>query len=80
MFNFLCKVCFNLYMRKNDAISILGGSKQKAADALGVTYQAVSVWPEELPLRIADRCIGAYVRKNNLLPDLSHLFTTKEKE
>jgi hypothetical protein len=71
-------------MRKNDAIHILGGSTQKAADALGVTYQAVKVWPETLPLRIADRCIGAYVRKNNSLPELSHLFVeteiTKENE
>jgi hypothetical protein len=35
---------------------------QAAADAVGVTYQAVDKWPDELPARIADRVQAALWR------------------
>lgn len=50
-------------MRKDEAISLLGGSISAAADAVGVSYQAVRKWPEELPTRIADRVWAALARR-----------------
>lgn len=49
-------------MLKKTAIELLGGSISKAAEAIGVTYQAVDKWPDELPPRIADR-VYAYLWK-----------------
>jgi len=49
-------------MRKQDAIQLLGGTTKDAAAVLGVTFQAVSKWPDQLPDRIADRVRGAAVR------------------
>lgn len=40
-----------------------------AAAALGVTYQAVRDWPDELPPRIADRVEAALYRSVYPLPD-----------
>ncbi|PTT91077.1 hypothetical protein DBR42_04615 [Pelomonas sp. HMWF004] len=51
-------------MRKADAIEFLGGTVASAASALGVTYQAVDKWPEELPDRIGDRVIAAWARRH----------------
>lgn len=50
-------------MRKVEAIELLGGSVSAVADAIGVSYQAVRQWPEELPPRIADRVTAAIARK-----------------
>lgn len=47
-------------MKKSDAIELLGGSVSAAAKAIGVSYQAVRKWPDELPPRIADR-VHAYL-------------------
>lgn len=55
-------------MRKTEAIALLGGSVLSAARAIGVTYQAVGKWPEELPQRIADRVQGALWRIANGVP------------
>lgn len=49
-------------MKKTKAIELLGGSVPNAAKALGVSYQAINKWPDELPPRIADRVLGAYAR------------------
>jgi hypothetical protein len=51
-------------MTKTDAIEMLGGSITAASKALGITYQAVDKWPDELPPRIADRVLGAWCRLN----------------
>lgn len=51
-------------MRKSEAIELLGGSIPAAADAIGVSYQAVVKWPDELPARIADRVQAALWRKS----------------
>lgn len=51
-------------MRKSEALELLGGSIPAAADAIGVTYQAVDKWPDELPQRIADRVQAALWRKS----------------
>jgi hypothetical protein len=49
-------------MRKTEAIELLGGTTSAAAEALGVEYQAVAKWPEELSPRVADRVIAALAR------------------
>lgn len=50
-------------MLKSEAIELLGGSVKDAALAIGVTYQAVDKWPDELPPRLADRVQAALWRK-----------------
>lgn len=49
-------------MRKAEAIDLLGGTVKAAAEALGITSSGVSQWPDELPPRIADRVLGAWLR------------------
>lgn len=51
-------------MLKKTAIDLLGGSVSAAADAIGISYQAVDKWPEDLPPRIADRVLAALARKH----------------
>ena len=51
-------------MNKQQAISLLGGSKAKAAKAVGISYQAVNDWPEELPQRIEDRVLAVLARQH----------------
>lgn len=51
-------------MTKEEAISLLGGSVAKAADAIGINPQAISQWPQELPARLADRVQAALYRKH----------------
>jgi hypothetical protein len=50
-------------MQKSEAIKLLGGSIAAAAEAIGITYQAVDKWPDELPSRIADRVHAALWRQ-----------------
>ena len=56
-------------MLKTKAIELLGGSISAAAEAIGISYQAVNQWPEDLPPRIADRVYAALARKN--MPELA---------
>lgn len=51
-------------MLKKTAIELLGGSVSSAASEVGVSYQAVDKWPDELPPRIADRVLAALARKH----------------
>lgn len=52
-----------LVMTKDEAIQSLGGTPGKAAKALGYTsVQAVYMWPDVLPLAVADRVRGAIQR------------------
>lgn len=51
-------------MKKQEAIQLLGGTVSAAAEAVGVTYQAVVQWPEELPRRIKDRVEAALYRQS----------------
>lgn len=55
-------------MLKTKAIELLGGTVSAAAKAMGVSYQAVDKWPDELPPRIAERVMGVYARDK--LPEL----------
>jgi len=55
-------------MLKTEAIDLLGGSITAAASAIGVTYQAVDKWPDELPQRIVDRVQAAQWRIANGVP------------
>lgn len=49
-------------MNKQHAISLLGGSNKSAAKAIGISQQAVSLWPDELTPAISDRVEAAYFR------------------
>lgn len=55
---------FNTVMQKTKAIELLGGTTTAAAEAIGITYQAVDKWPDELPPRIEDRVIAAIARRS----------------
>lgn len=56
-------------MLKSKAIELLGaGELAAAAEALGVSYQAVNKWPEVLPSRISDRVLGACLRHGIEVP------------
>ena len=55
-------------MRKAKAIELLGGTTALAAEAVGVTYQAVDKWPDPLPPRIEDRVQAALWRIANGIP------------
>lgn len=55
-------------MLKAQAIELLGGTVTAAADAIGVSYQAVVKWPDVLPPRIADRVQAALWRIANGAP------------
>lgn len=57
-----------LPMKKQKAIELLGGSVATVAEAIGISYQAVRQWPDDLPSRIEDRVMAAVARKR--LPDL----------
>lgn len=56
-------------MDKTKAIELLGGTVAAAAQAIGVTYQAVDKWPDRLSKRVADRVLAAQARKH-LPPEL----------
>ena len=56
-------------MLKQKAIELLGGTITAAAEAVGISYQAVNQWPDELPVRISDRVLAAVARKH-LPPEL----------
>jgi hypothetical protein len=51
-------------MLKTKAIELLGGSVSTAAQAIGITYQAVHKWPDVLPESIADRVVAAIARRH----------------
>ncbi|WP_310614111.1 hypothetical protein [Limnohabitans sp.] len=51
-------------MKKQQAISLLGGSNKSVAKAIGISQQAVSLWPDELTSAISDRVEAAYFRLN----------------
>lgn len=65
---FFLKLWFNCGMFKDEAIDLLGGSAVRAAELMGVTYQAVNKWPPVLPQRIADRVLGVCVRHGIAVP------------
>lgn len=54
-------------MNKDLALNLLGGAAA-AAQAIGISIQAVNKWPEPLPPRIADRVVAALVRLGKPVP------------
>ena len=50
-------------MTKDDAIQLLGGTVTSLAREIGISPQAVTQWPAELPARLSDRVVAAYVRR-----------------
>ena len=65
----LPELWFNTRMLKHKAIELLGGTIAAAADAIGISYQAVDKWPDELPDRISDRVLAVQARRH-LPPEL----------
>jgi len=68
-------------MLKTEAIQLLGGTTASAAEAIGISYQAVDKWPHKLPPRIADRVYWALARKRlpqQVLQDLCRPETAEE--
>lgn len=65
---FVWKLWFNWAMLKSQAIELLGPDLSSAAEAVGISYQAVKKWPELLPPRISDRVLGVCVRKGIQVP------------
>lgn len=57
-------------MRKDQALQLLGGGVAAAAQKIGITYQAVDKWPDELPTRIEDRVLAALARDHLDLNEL----------
>lgn len=55
-------------MLKTQAIELLGGTTASAAEAVGISYQAVDKWPTVLPSRIEDRVLAACVRNKIAIP------------
>ena len=51
-------------MKKDRAITLLGGTVAEAARAVGVSSSAISQWPEELPRRIEDRVLAVLARRH----------------
>jgi len=50
-------------MQKIKATELLGGTDSAAAKAIGITPQAYSQWPAELPARLEDRVFAALYRR-----------------
>lgn len=69
---------FNEAMHKSKAIEILGGTIPAAAEAMGISYQAVDKWPEILPDRIADRVMGVVAKTR--YPELAAELAEPTKE
>lgn len=65
-------------MHKTKAIELLGGTVTAAAEAIGISYQAVGKWPDELPARIEDRVLAVLARRH-LSPDQLGLAKPKRK-
>ena len=54
-------------MNKQKAIELLGGSVATTAKAVGISYQAVNKWPDNLPSRIEDRVVAALTRMQDVM-------------
>ena len=54
-------------MTKHDAMKLFQvGSIAELARIIGLTRQAVSAWPEELPIELQDRITGVFLRHRGL--------------
>lgn len=51
-------------MTKAIAIQLIGPSLADAAKAVGVTRQAIGLWPDPLPKRIEDRVLAVQARRH----------------
>ncbi len=63
-------------MLKQTAIEMLGGSNTSAARAIGITPQAVSMWPDVLTRMIEDRVMAASMR----MPKVKRAYTKNSCE
>ena len=51
-------------MTKAQAIQLIGPTMAEAATAVGVTRQAIKLWPDPLPARIEDRVLAVQARRH----------------
>lgn len=51
-------------MEKSKATELLGGTRAAAAEAIGISPQAYSQWPDLLPKRLEDRVVAAIARRH----------------
>jgi len=56
-------------MKKEDAISIFGSVTQLAG-AMGISRQAIYMWPEIITGAVQDRVLGAAVRNDVSVPPI----------
>lgn len=57
-------------MKKSTAIRVFG-SASRLADAIGVSKQAISLWPDELTTRQTNEVVGAMLHAGKLTDLLS---------
>ena len=57
-------------MRKDEVIDLFGTTAE-AAKAMGITRQAIYLWPQVLCLKMTDRVIGAAFRTGRINHGLS---------
>lgn len=50
----------------SDAVELFGGTKAALAEALGMTRQAITTWPDKLTQTQSDRVVGAAIRLGKL--------------
>lgn len=64
---------FKLFsMTKSDLAKALGGKQQDIADLLGLGKSRISQLPEQLPVWITDRVVGAAMRQG-IFGKIKHL-------
>ena len=69
----------NVRMKKETAISLFG-SGAAMGRALGVTRQAIDLWPKELVLWQVDRVIGAAIRLRKITPEQAKELVSNERQ
>lgn len=55
-------VCLPCGMKKQQALDLFDGKVARLAEAIGITSQSVSGWPDVLSDKLSDRVIAAAVR------------------
>lgn len=65
-------------MKKQTAIKLLGGTAKEAAVAMNYTsVAAIHMWPDVLPIVVADRVFAAWVKK--FKPKVAKEFATLQE-
>lgn len=62
----------NITLTKDQAAKLFGGKKSRLAEALGISAQAISAWPDTLNERQTHEVMGAALLAG-VAPDLNSL-------